>query len=335
MTTARTVERMAGQRIMAGFHGTTLNTDLRFLIDTIGVCGIILFSRNIESPGQLRDLCASAAEYAESAGLSRLLIAVDQEGGSVARLRPPEFGYLPGAPELTDEADAETYAAAAAEQLRRMHINMNMAPVLDVAPPGFDSIMKDRVYGRDPDRVSRMGRAVIRGLRKGGILPVAKHFPGIGRTTSDSHLDRPDLAVSPESLQRYDLIPFFDAIREGVSGIMLSHIRYPAIDGDWPASLSTIISRDLLRRKLGYTGVVFTDDLEMGAISKYYDISEIMARVLEAETDVALICESRSVTGEAFETMCRHMTDNPAHVEQARHSIRRIAALKEIANEPK
>lgn len=334
MTNARTVERMAGQRIMAGFHGTTLNPDLRFLIDTIGVCGIILFSRNIESPGQLRDLCAGAAEYAESAGLSRLLIAVDQEGGSVARLRPPEFDYLPGAPELTDETDAEAHAAATATLLRQMHINMNMAPVLDVAPPAFDSIMKDRIYGRDPDRVSRMGRAVIRGLRKGGILPVAKHFPGIGRTTSDSHLDRPDLAVSAESLQTSDLVPFREAIRADVSGIMLSHVRYPAIDGEWPASLSTIIGRDLLRKKLGYTGAVFTDDLEMGAVSKHYDISGVMARVLETETDVALICESRSVTGEAFEAMCRHIADNPTHLEKARHAVRRIAALKEIANEP-
>ena len=334
MTKARTIERMAGQRLMAGFHGTTLNSDLRFLIDTIGVCGIILFSRNIESAHQLRDLCAAAADYGASAGLSRLLIAVDQEGGSVARLKPPQFEYLPGAPELTDEADAETHAVAAAQQLRRMHINMNMAPVLDVAPPEFDSIMNDRIYGRDPDRVSRMGRAVIRGLRNGGVLPVAKHFPGIGRTTSDSHVDRPDLDVSPESLENYDLIPFREAIRTDVSGIMLSHIRYPAIDGVWPASLSTIIARDLLRKKLGYTGVVFTDDLEMGAVSKYYDITCIMGRVLETETDVALICESCRLTGKAFEAMCRHMADSPTHVEKAEHSIRRISALKERLNEP-
>ena len=334
MTKAQTIERMAGQRIMAGFHGTTLNPDLRFLIDTVGACGIILFSRNIESADQLRDLCAGAADYAASAGLPRLLIAVDQEGGSVARLKPPQFEYLPGAPELEDETDAKTCAALTAKQFRWLHINMNMAPVLDVAPPEFDSIMNDRIYGRDPDRVSRMGRAVIQGLSNGGILPVAKHFPGIGRTTSDSHFDRPDLAVSLESLENYDLIPFGDAIRADVSGIMLSHIRYPAIDGDWPASLSTIIARDLLRNKLGYTGAVFTDDLEMGAISKYYDISEIMERVLETETDVALICESCSLTGEAFEAMCRHLADSPAHAEKAKQSIRRIAALKEFLNEP-
>ncbi len=328
MQDAKTIERIAGQRIMAGFHGTDLNHDLRFLIDTIGVGGIILFSRNITGRQQLKTLCRSAAEYARSCDLPPLLIAIDQEGGTVARLKGPDFTEFKGAPFIRDGQDADAFAHITAKELCAAGINMNMAPVMDVAPPGFDSIMSKRVFGGDPRRVGKIGCTVIRGLQDRGIMAVAKHFPGIGRTTLDSHMQRPDLDASMDSLEAFDLIPFHDAVAVGVSGIMLSHVRYTGIDPVWPASLSPAIAESLLRNKMSYKGVVLTDDLEMGAICNHYDTETIMRQVMDAGIDIALICKTKEVIMDAFDAMCRQIRDRLVFREKADGSDSRIRALK-------
>ncbi|MCF8036694.1 MAG: beta-N-acetylhexosaminidase [Desulfobacteraceae bacterium] len=295
---------MAGQRIMAGFTGTTLNADLRYLIDTICVGGIILFSRNIENAGQVQRLCADAQAYAASCGNPPLFIAVDQEGGTVARLKPPDFTELPAAARMCNASEAAEFAGIAAFELSRAGINMNMAPVLDVADPDGNSVMTGRAYGDDPATVAEMGTAVISGLQKNRIMAVAKHFPGIGRTFTDSHADRPDLELSAEELETRDLLPFSAAVRNHAAGIMLSHVRYGAFDKRWPASLSPAVARDLLRRKMEYSGLVLTDDLEMGAIARYYEMPEVACQILDADIDIALICHTLAKVEAAFETIC-------------------------------
>ncbi len=328
MQDAKTIEHIAGQRLMAGFIGTDLNPDLRFLIDTIGVGGIILFSRNITGRAQLTNLCKSAAAYAHSQNLPPLLIAVDQEGGAVARLKAPEFTEFEGAPAIRDEHDARRFARITATELQETGINMDMAPVLDVVPAGVDSIMSTRVFGTDPRWVAQMGGTVVEGLQESGIMSVAKHFPGIGRTTIDSHMHRPDLDTSMEHLSSFDLIPFYAAMEKGVSGIMLSHIRYTKIDPKWPASLSPEIAAKLLRGKMGYDGVVFTDDLEMGAIQKHYDMPVITRQLMAAEVDIALICKTRQRIEAAFESMCRQIKDGIIPKKSMERSIHRIAVMK-------
>jgi beta-N-acetylhexosaminidase len=139
-------------------------------------------------------------------------------------------------------------------ELKHLGINMNMAPVLDVAPETVDSIMAGRAFGSDPGWVATMGMTVIDHFQRRGIMAVAKHFPGIGRTVLDSHLALPDLDVDAKALAGVDLVPFSTAINGNVAGIMLSHIRYTAIDPVWPASLSPAVTADLLRRKMGYRG---------------------------------------------------------------------------------
>ncbi len=328
MQDAKTTERIAGQRIMAGFHGTGLNPDLRFLIDTIRVGGIILFSRNITGRQQLKTLCTSASEYARSCGLPPLFIAIDQEGGRVARLKGPDFTEFKGAPFIGNEQDADAFARITVRELRDAGINMNMAPVMDVAPAEFGGIMSERIYGTDPRRVGKIGCTVIRGLQKGGIMAVAKHFPGIGRTTLDSHMQRPDLDASMDNLEAFDLIPFYAAINGDVSGIMLSHVRYTGIDPVWPASLSPAIAGSLLRNKMAYKGVVITDDLEMGAIRNHYDTETVMRQVMDAEIDIALICKTKKIIMDAFDAMCRQMGDRPVFREKADGSDNRIRTLK-------
>ncbi len=290
MTPTPSPEQVAGQRLMVGFDGQALTEDLKFLIRELQVGGIILFAPNIENAAQVGALCRSARECAAAAGLPPLLIAVDQEGGPVARLRPPDFTQFPGNPSIKDAAAARHFARTTAAELKSVGINMNMAPVMDVAPKQIRSIMADRVFGHDPQWVADMGTVVIREMQAAGVMAVAKHFPGIGRTDLDSHQDLPVMAADPADLEGFDLIPFAAAIAADVSGMMLSHIRYDGIDPVWPASLSPAIVRDLLRARMGYDGVVMTDDLDMGAIRKYYNVSDAVDQVLAADIDIALIC---------------------------------------------
>ncbi|MFW6332078.1 MAG: beta-N-acetylhexosaminidase [Thermodesulfobacteriota bacterium] len=316
----------AGQRLMAGFDGTDLNAELKRLIDTLLVGGVILFSRNIVDPNQLQALCRSIQEWARKAGQPPLFIAIDQEGGKVARLKPP-FTQFPGNPHMKDESDAEAFARITASELTGMGINMDMAPVLDVAPQEGESVMADRVFGCDPEQVARMGCRVIEVLQNNGIMAVAKHFPGIGRTLLDSHLDLPTLEATPAELEAFELPPFAAAIRNGVAGMMLSHIRYSGLDAEWPASLSIAVARDLLRERMGYDGLVLTDDLDMGAIHNYFDTRIVIKRVLQAEIDIALICHA----GPAIQTACDEILEN-WHTEDLhlknRACVERILRMK-------
>ena len=319
---------MAGQRLMIGFNGTALNSDLKFYINTFKVGGIILFSRNIKDPRQLENLCRSAQAYAGDCGHPPLFIAIDQEGGQVARLKKP-FTVFPGNPSMTAEADARYFAEITAAELNQVGINMDMAPVLDIAPKEIDSIMARRSFGHDPGQVSLLGAEVIRGLQQNGILSVAKHFPGIGRTILDSHHDLPSLDVTPEDLEASDLLPFQAAIACDVAGIMLSHIHYPGLDQKWPASLSPAIAQELLRRKLGFDGLVITDDLDMGAIKKHYPIHGAIQQILKAEIDIALICHKGPDIKTAFEEILRQANNSEIVAAQGENAVQRILRAKD------
>jgi beta-N-acetylhexosaminidase len=323
-----THEQLAGQRLMIGFDGIALNSDLKFYIDTLKVGGIILFSRNIKDVQQLKDLCRSAQDYAGDCGQPPLFIAIDQEGGQVARLKKP-FTVFPGNPFITTPADARRFAEITAAELKQVGINMNMAPVLDVAPKKIDSIMAGRVFGHDPGRVSLLGTEVIRGLQENDILSVGKHFPGIGRTVIDSHLDLPSLDVAPEDLAAMDLLPFQAAIAANVAGIMLSHIHYPRLDPKWPASLSPAIARNLLRHELGFDGLVLTDDLDMGAIQKHYPIHDAVEQILTAEIDIVLICHKGPDIKTAFDKILRQADHSGIMAKKGEISVGRILRFKE------
>jgi beta-N-acetylhexosaminidase len=230
---------------------------------------------------------------------------------------------------MRSEADAVRFAEITASELSGIGINMDMAPVLDVVPDTGGSVMASRAFGNDPGWVSRLGTAVIRNLQQNHIMAVAKHFPGIGRTTLDSHDDLPTVAADRTTLSRTDLVPFRSAIENNVAGMMLSHIMYDQIDNQWPASLSTRVANDLLRKTMGYTGVVITDDLDMGAIQKHYDIHTIMRQILTAEIDIALICHSFDQMKTAFRLSLDFLERSPSNLESGIRSVRRILALKQ------
>lgn len=324
--TTFSTEQLAGQRLMAGFDGTVLNADLKLLIGTFKAGGLILFARNAETPDQIRNLCAQAQAYAADCGQPPLFIAIDQEGGQVARLKAP-FTRFPEKPPLKNRADAENFARITARELTDVGINMNMAPVMDVNDPSIESVMRNRAFSHDADTVAQIGVTVIAGLQEKKVMAVAKHFPGIGRTTLDSHIDQPVLDADIETLQA-DLVPFAAAVDHQVAGMMLSHIRYSALDPELPASLSVKIARDLLRHRMGYDGLVLTDDLDMGAICNHFGINTAIDCILEADIDLILICHKGPAQAEAFARTCAWLAKAPGRRLRGLHSVERIMRFK-------
>jgi len=321
-----TDEQLAGQRIMAGFDGISLNNDLKFIIKDLKAGGIILFARNIESPEQVRALCTDVQMYAEKCSQPPLFIAIDQEGGVVSRLKEPFTQFPSGNPGMKNRQDVYDFAIITAAELSDIGVNMNMAPVMDVQPEGFEGVMDKRVFKGSVDFVSEMGGALISGFQDSGIMAVAKHFPGIGRTTLDSHLTLPVLNMDKSIFEETDLIPFKTAVKQNVSGMMLSHIKYPFIDPDWPASLSVKVVNDLLRKRFNYNGVVMTDDLDMKAISM--DIETSVERIIVADVDIALICHKSDDIQNGYKAFLNDTQQSTASKCACMNSVKRIMCLK-------
>lgn len=316
---------LAGQRLMLGFDGMEFNEDLRHLIEDIRAGGIILFKNNIDSPSQVERLIQDCQECASKCGLPPLFVAVDQEGGTVARLKRP-FTQFDGNPFIKTREQAVEFAEITARELKQAGFNMNLAPVLDWMPDGVNSIMKNRVFKGDVHQVSALGMQVIDTLQEKGIMAVAKHFPGIGRTVKDSHLHLPVLDIDLDTLMQTDIIPFKEAVSHDVAGVMLSHISYSQLDDRWQASLSVNIAGDLLRSNLGYQGLVMTDDLDMKAIQM--DIKTCVQRILKADIDLALICHKGPNTDIAWQEISRLLAMDEQLYQKGKVCLARILKLK-------
>lgn len=323
--------QLAGQRLMAGFHGQSLNHEVRTLIADLHVGGLILFKRNVSDPSQLRELCHSAQSLAAQVGDPPLIISIDQEGGPVARLGHP-FTVFEGNRAIgraRSHEMASAFGRICASELREAGITMNLAPTLDVIPEGLENgVMANRVFGYDPTLVAELGVAEIEALQDNGIAATAKHFPGIGRTVLDSHIDLPTLTTSSSDLDASDLEPFRMAMRHKVSSIMLSHIIYTDLDPLWPASLSVAIGKELLRDRLGFDAVAMTDDLEMGAIDGRFPMETIIERVFEAHIDIALICHTIEKTQTAHDAFKKIVQSSDAARSIMLASVTRILNLK-------
>ena len=321
-----TTDEQVGQRLLVGFDGTALTDDLKYLMETLKVGGVILFAQNIKSPTQVHTLCQDIQTHAACCGLPPLFIAVDQEGGVVARMKEPLTLFPKGAPAMGTAEAARHFGTTTGQELSAIGFNMDMAPVLDVEPQGFAGIMRKRVFPGSPQQVGELGVHVMETLEAHGVLSVVKHFPGIGRTTLDSHLSLPLLDTPLEELVTSDLVPFREAFAAGASAVMLSHIKYTAVDKTWPASLSPAVVQGLLRDQMGYDGVAMTDDLDMKAIT--CDMETAARQISAAGVDIALICHR----SDRYETLAKTLKacaqeDPTSH----RRSVERILALKETS----
>lgn len=319
-----TVDEQVGQRLLVGFDGTGLTDDLKYLIGTLKVGGVILFARNIDSPDQVKALADALQGHAASCGLPPLFIAVDQEGGVVARMKEPLTCFPQGAPGLATEGAARHFGLTTGRELSAIGFNMDMAPVLDVQPEGFSGVMAKRVFPGTPPEVGALGVQVMHALAAEGVLPVVKHFPGIGRTTLDSHLTLPELGTPFPELADTDLVPFQIAFNAGAPAVMLSHIKYLDLDSQWPASLSSAVVKGILRGRMGFNGVAMTDDLDMKAIT--CDMETAARQIFDADVDIALIChrsDRYETLADTLKTLALQSPD--AHAL----SVGRILALKE------
>ena len=290
-----------GQLFMVGFDGTEVTPELAGWMEAYGWGGVILFGRNVESPAQLLTLTHGLQTTQRRAALP-LLIAVDQEGGRVARLKAP-FTAFPSAATLgnTDsEALAYEVGQALGRELRAVGINMDMAPVLDVLTNPANTVIGDRAFSTSPQSVARQGVACIRGMHTAGILAVGKHFPGHGNTRLDSHVDLPFSERTILQLRTCELLPFQQAIAAGLLAIMTAHVIVNAWDPKQPATVSSSILTDILRTETRFPGVIISDDLEMAAVSETIPWEEVPLRALQAGVDLLLICHHRQRQEQAY-----------------------------------
>ncbi|RLE55073.1 MAG: beta-N-acetylhexosaminidase, partial [Candidatus Methanomethylicota archaeon] len=286
---------LSGQLLMVGFNGTEFSKEHEELLKTLKPSGIILFKRNIINPEQLAKLIDEFQSCAKKLGLPPLLVSIDYEGGIILRIGRGAT-TLPSLMAISATRrieSARVVAEIAAKELKAIGINMNLAPVVDVNTNPVNPIIGVRSFGDDPIEVAAFSEAYIKSLQSNGVMAVAKHFPGHGDTSVDSHLDLPVLDLSLDEMVRRELVPFKAAVEAGVSSVMTAHIAYPKVDeSGLPATLSKPIVGGLLRGLLGFDGVVMTDALEMKAIYDRFEPREIVTLALNAGVDLLLPCSN-------------------------------------------
>lgn len=315
-------------RFMLGFDGRALPAELAEYLAG-GLTGVVVYQRNFTSAEELRKLTSAIREAAGRP----VLIGIDQEGGTRFALREP-FTAWPSAAELgrLDNGEAvEQVASAMAAELRAVRCNVNFAPMLDLHVNAESPVTRDRSFGSDPRLVARMGVAFDRGLRAGGVLSCAKHFPGHGDAAVDPHLDLPVFAGTMERLESTELVPFAAAVAAGVPLVMTAHILLPQIDRENPASLSRKMLDGVLRRGMRFNGVILADDLGMGAIAKRYGPGEAAVRTLQAGTDVAMLCHDWSAVAPAIAAVRQAHQEGRFNAAEWGESLARIERVCSLA----
>jgi beta-N-acetylhexosaminidase len=315
--------------LIGSLPGMTIPPELRSIARDFSLGGIILFSRNIEAPEQVAELSFDLQSLAS--GLP-LWVSVDQEGGRVARLKNPFTVWPPMAVlgRSGDVALAKRFAAALAAELKAVGITLDYAPVLDIHTNPKNPIIGDRAFAEDAAMVARLGAAVVQGLQENGVAACGKHFPGHGDTSVDSHLDLPLVEHPPDRLRGVEFVPFREAIRAGVAFMMTAHVLVPALDEEHPATLTPRIVQALLREELGYQGVIVSDDLEMKAVAKSYEIPDAAVRAIAAGCDAVLICSGDVETQAAtLEALVHAVEDGRIPYKRLEDALKRSRLAKE------
>ena len=325
MPTARSI---LAQSIVVGLPGPLAGDRELRLVGGEGLGGVILFSRNVESPAQVWELNYRLRRAAAEAERLPLFVMVDQEGGSVARLHEP---FCDG-PELAklgaaSEQELINHGARLGRELKAAGFNWNLAPVLDVNAVAH-GIMARRSLGEDPETVAGLGAAFIAGQQGSGCLACAKHFPGLGRTTADTHRERPRVALSRSQLEAVEFKPFRRAAAAGVAGIMVCHAVFEALDPDHPASLSEAVIQGVLRNEFGFDGLVLSDDLEMGALAAEMEPDQAAVQAYLAGCDLVLVCQRADLALAALDRLVAMAEAGEIPQERLWATYNRIQAAK-------
>jgi beta-N-acetylhexosaminidase len=322
------------ERLFLGFEGTELPGELASLLAS-GLAGVAIYSRNYNDLAGLRALCDAIRRAAQQP----VLIGIDQEGGTRFSL-PPPFTAWPSPSDLgalDDAALVEQVARAMARELLAAGVNLDFAPMLDLATNAASPVTSGRSFGADPQKVARMGVAFLRGLAAASILACAKHFPGHGDAAVDPHFDLPRFNGTRERLTQQELVPFTAAIEAGVPLVMTAHILLPQVDPDYPASISRPVLDGILRRQLRFDGVILADDLGMGAIARRYGPGESVVKTIESGTDIAMLCHDSTAVPKAIEALSRSIEEGrfePAKWSAGRARIARLREQLRAASQP-
>lgn len=320
-----------GQLFMVGIKGRTCDREVQEMVSSYGIGGIILFERNL---GSLDDIVALTNSIQRHSPNIPLLIAVDQEGGRVSRLKAPFTQFPPPAflgrcfQETHSVSHAYRYGEVIARELRAVGITMNLAPVLDINTNPKNPVIGDRALGTDPVTVSELGLAVTAGLQDNGVLACGKHFPGHGDTNEDSHAVLPRLAHDIERLTQIEMRPFVHAFRNGLSCLMTAHVLYTSLDAHRPATLSEKIITHILRRALGYSSLIMSDDLEMKAVEEQVPVEEAAVEALRIGVDILLICHSREKQVKAWEAVMKSVESGKLPREHLMQAVGRVKNIK-------
>lgn len=326
-----TLDEKIGQMIITGFNGSEYNDDMDRLINEYKVGGVILFARNIEDSNQMIDLTRALQENNNNLPL---FISIDEEGGRVSRL-PDDVEKFPSAFTIgliNDQQTAYENGKEIGYTLKRLGINLDYAPVLDIYSNENNTVIGDRAFSTEESIVSTMGIATMEGIEDSDIIPVVKHFPGHGDTEVDSHYGLPIVYKTLEELRNFEFIPFVKAIESGCDVIMVSHIILNEVDSINPASLSKIVISDLLRKDMGFDKVVITDDMSMGAITSIMSIEEACIKSIEAGCDILLLGNAYEEIEQVINSIKLKLYNGEISEEQINKSVKRILELKKKYN---
>jgi beta-N-acetylhexosaminidase len=328
------LRQKVGQLLIIGYQGSTMEEGLRESMKDVRPGGLIVFSRNILSARQISDLNIDAQKLSQKFSRLPLLIGTDQEGGNVIRIKTAyplpsslAFGDA-GDPELVERAGKAT-----GDLMKSLGFNMNFAPVLDIADPGQRTFVGSRAYGSDPHLVAKLGTRFAAGLAEAGVLPTGKHFPGHGGIDDDSHQSLPKKSATLEELKKTDLIPFeaMQAKFKNRWAVMMAHIAYPQLDPtETPATFSKPIVDGVLRKQMGFNGVVVTDDIEMGGAVTIKDSKERAIRAIEAGADMIVITWNRKLQRDLLYSIGRAVKTGRLSRARIDEIVRRIMAAKRL-----
>jgi beta-N-acetylhexosaminidase len=323
---------LAAGVVCAGFEGTAATPELRQFLHDVPLAGFVLFGRNVRSLEQVRALTGELRELVPSP-----VLAIDQEGGRVARIREG-VEEIPSALAIAAASGEETALAADAGKqvafdLRRAGLNLDFAPVLDLALERMNTVIGTRSFGDDPRSVARLAGAFARGLQAGGVVATLKHFPGHGSTAVDSHLDLPVIDAAQTVLRSRDLLPFAELL-PGAQAVMTAHIVTRAFDNDDPATLSPRILTGLLRDELQFTGVCFTDCLQMDAIAKRTGSERAAVKALAAGADCVLLSHHLDLARRTVEAIERAVDDGTLERERLEEASGRMRRLRAALQPP-
>jgi beta-N-acetylhexosaminidase len=332
----RELRRRIGQLAIVGFEGHSVSPELVEICRDFDLGGVIYFARNVAEPEQVRELSREVAALARPGGASSsnslpLWISVDQEGGRVARLKRPFTEWPPmqtlgrsGGTALT-----QRFATALADELVAVGINLDYTPVLDIHTNPKNPVIGDRAFSDRAEIVAEHATVMIDTLQSAGVAACGKHFPGHGDTSTDSHLELPLVEHPPDRLDAIEMVPFRAAVAANVAFIMTAHVLVPSLDAERPATLSPVVIDGWLKEKLGYKGVVLSDDLGMKAISASLGLGEAMIQALLAGCDAALLCnEPADAQVGALEEVIRAVESGRIPVKRIDDALARQERIK-------